>query len=167
MGLTAVGTMCMAAPLAHAATKRPQIVAGWIENVLITPGNLPVKAKLDTGARTSSMDAPNFETFEKDGKPWVRFGFSTNENRSVLIERPVKRTARIKDLTGPDQIRNVIEIGVCLDKLYTTTEVTLFDRTGFNYRLLLGRSFMKKARILINPNATYLTNPDCSAAAKP
>ena len=167
MAFAALGATCAAASSVRSADNRPPIIAGWIEDVRINPGNLQVKAKLDTGARTSSMDAPHLETFKKDGKPWVRFGFSTNERRSVMIERPVKRTARIKDLTGPDQIRNVIEIGVCLDNIYTMTEVTLFDRTGFNYRLLLGRSFMNKAGIVVDPEATHITKPTCPVTVTP
>jgi len=162
---TITGASAAAQP-AHSNDNRLPIIAGWIELVRINPGNLLVKAKLDTGARTSSMDAPHLEEFEKEGKRWVRFGFSTNENRSVMIERPVKRIARIKDLTGPDHIRNVIEIGICLSDVYTVTEVTLYDRTGFNYRLLLGRSFMKKAGIVVDPEATHITKPKCPVVVR-
>ena len=163
---TIAGISATVAP-AHADNHRTPIVAGWVELVRINPGNLLVKAKLDTGARTSSMDAPHFEEFEKDGEKWVRFGFSTNERRSVMIERPVKRVARIRDLNGPDQIRNVIEIGICLGDTYAVTEVTLFDRTGFNYRLLLGRSFLKKAGIVVDPDATHITKPRCPVVVTP
>ena len=84
-----------------------------------------------------------------------------------MIERPVKRVARIRDLNGPDQIRNVIEIGICLGDTYAVTEVTLFDRTGFNYRLLLGRSFLKKAGIVVDPDATHITKPRCPVVVTP
>jgi hypothetical protein len=146
---------------------QPIVTAGWIEVVRILPGELDVKAKLDTGARTSSLDAPDVENFEKDGKPWVRFGFTTNAGTSTLVERPVKRVARIKDLTGPHQLRSVIEIGVCLADRYAITEVTLYDRTGFNYRLLLGRSFLIHANVVVDPNATHLTRAHCADMVPP
>jgi hypothetical protein len=48
-------------------------VAGWVERVSIFPGNLKIKAKLDTGARNSSLNATDIDAFERNGAKWVRF----------------------------------------------------------------------------------------------
>ena len=48
-------------------------IAGWIERVSIYPGNIKIKAKLDTGAKISSLNAKNLEQFKRNGDTWVRF----------------------------------------------------------------------------------------------
>ena len=151
---------------AAAQTEAP-LVAGWIENVRVSPGNFVVKAKLDTGARTSSMDAQNIQLYERDGEAWVSFDFANNDGTSIFVDRPIIRVARIKDLTGPTQERPVIELGICIANVYRIAEITLFDRSGFNYRLLLGRNFLRLAAITVDPAKTQTQKPHCTRPAMP
>jgi len=75
----------------------------------------------------------------------------------------VTRMARIKRHFGKEQVRYVVKLGICLGSVYREAEVTLVDRTGFNYPLLVGRNFLKDD-FLIDPSATFLNKPDCKGA---
>jgi hypothetical protein len=135
-------------------------VVGWIEKVRIYPGNFIVHAKLDSGAEYSSLHAANLTRFQRDGRPWVRFELDNRDGKKVTIERPLLREATIKRHYLKAQKRPVIKIGVCLGNLYKETEVNLVDRTGFNYRMLIGRKFME-GHVIIDPSATYTVEPHC------
>jgi hypothetical protein len=139
-------------------------VVGWIEKVRIYPGGLIIRAKLDTGADNSSLDATNLTEFQRDGRRWVRFDLDNHEGEKVTIERPLLREANIKRHFHKAQKRPVIKIGVCLGSIYKETEVNLVDRTGFNYRMLIGRKFMEGA-VIIDPAVKYTVEPNCSEPA--
>jgi len=142
-------------------TGRP--VVGWIENALIEPGGLLIRAKLDTGARTSSLNAPDYKMFDRDGEPWVRFTVINREGKSIEYERKVVRSARIKRIQGPSQVRPVVLLTVCIGNVRGETEVNLVNRQGFNYQMLIGRRFLAR-RLAIDPARTLTSNPDCGEA---
>ena len=151
-----LGALVLALP----ATAGEKTVVGWIEKVRIYPGNFLVHAKLDSGAEYSSLDAANLTQFDRDGQPWVRFDVIEGEGQKITIERPLLRNATIKRHYLQAQKRPVIKLGVCLGNLYKETEVNLVDRTGFNYRMLIGRKFMEGA-VVIDPSAKYTVEPNC------
>jgi hypothetical protein len=97
---------------------------------------------------------------EKDGKKWVRFRIKDADGKDVTIERPVIGTRRIKRHFGKYQQQLVIKMGVCLGSLYREAEVSLVDRTGFEYPMLIGRDFMENA-IVVNPSAKNMAEPVC------
>lgn len=135
-------------------------VVGWVETVKIYPGGIPVKAKLDTGAKTSSLDCECITPFKRDGKDWLSFSVKNHKGDIVRLEKPVTRVAHIKRHFGKEQKRYVVKLGICLGTIYREAEVTLVDRSGFNYALLVGRNFLKKD-FLIDPSATFLNKPAC------
>lgn len=136
-------------------------VVGWVENVRLYPGDILVRAKLDSGAKTSSLHCDCITPIMVDGKQWVSFSVEGNSGKIHSIKKPIKRIAKIKRHFGEVQIRYVIEMGVCLGNVFSQEEITLVDRSGFNYPMLIGRSFLKK-RFLLDPGKTYTTKPDCS-----
>ena len=138
-------------------------VVGWIENALIDPGGLLIRAKLDTGARTSSLNAPNYKIFDRDGQPWVRFSVTNREGKSVTFERELVRHARIKRIMGPPQVRPVVLLTVCIGSVRAETEVDLVNREGFNYQMLIGRRFLAR-RFAIDPSVTLTSHPTCGKA---
>jgi hypothetical protein len=146
---------------AFAAEKR---VVGWIENVSIYPGNMKVKAKLDTGARNSSLNAQNLEQFKRDGENWIRFELKNYKNRLEIFEAKVIRTARIKQLNDKPDIRPVIKLGICIGNTYQEVEVNLEDRSGFNYQMLIGRSFLKGS-FIIDPERAFTIKPNCQGVS--
>lgn len=140
-----------------------KVIAGWSEAVLLFPGKVTVSAKLDTGARTSSLHVPKFKKFRRDGQDWIEFNFRGKLGGAVKVTRPIVRVARVKDLTGPSQNRPVIMLGVCLGTVYRETQVTLFDRSGFNFRMLLGRRFLD-GQVVVDVSKRRMTTPNCPNA---
>ena len=135
-------------------------VAGWVETVKIYPGGLRLNAKLDTGAKTSSLNVPKLMSYRKENRDWVRFTVKNLRGASTVIDRPIIRIARIKEFGLAIQERPVITIGVCLGTTFKETEVTLFNRTGFNLQLLLGRQFLGGS-FLVDASTKRLIGAHC------
>jgi hypothetical protein len=138
-------------------------VAGWVENVSIFPGNMKIKAKLDTGARNSSLNARNLEEFYRDGDKWVRFKLKNWKGRTENFEARIIRTATIKQHETDSVTRPVIHLGICLGNVYKEVEVNLQDRGKFNYQMLIGRSYLKNS-FLVDASTTFTTEPGCQGS---
>ena len=139
------------------------IILGWLEWASLEPAHILLKAKLDSGAKTSSLSAIDVEPFERDGAAWVRFTVpisaadgGTDHRQKIAMERALQREALIKRHDAAPALRPVVEIGVCVGGTHFTTPVTLTDRSHFNYPLLLGRSALRD-RALIDVAHTYLS----------
>ena len=118
---------------------------------------MPLKAKLDTGALTSSVDTPTYELFDKEGRKWVRFTLGRKKGSTMTLERPVTRFVKIKNKGGQSSERPVVSLAIALgDGQPIPTDVSLADRTRFLYPVLLGRRFIRDAGIAIDPSATYI-----------
>lgn len=146
-------------------SKEPaRVIAGWVEKIRIENQTYDIKAKLDTGAKTSSIHATNIKPFKKNGKRWARFTLqltdSRGEKHSIDLEKPRSRKANIKNHDGNHDPRYVVELDLCFNGRQFTTEFTLADRSEYIYDVLLGRQFLKKAAI-IDPNNTFLTLSSC------
>ena len=141
-------------------------IVGRIEKVRIYPGDLLIRAKLDTGARNCSLNAPNMTRFSKNGETWVRFKVKNHLDEEITIERKILREAKIKQKNRDTEKRPVIMLGVCLGKKYREVEVNLVDRTLFNYPMLIGRGFMT-GHIIVDPELKYTTEPACVGAPIP
>ncbi len=138
---------------------------GWVEKVRISPANLILQGKLDTGADTSSLHAANVERFERDGKTWVRFVVENRQGEKATIEKEVLRTALVKRQKGATQKRDVIRLGTCLGKTYLEIDVSLVDRRKFSYQMLIGRNFLA-GNVLVDPAMTFTTDPQCKETTK-
>jgi hypothetical protein len=118
---------------------------GWLENVSIEGGKLRLEAKLDTGARTSAVNAGEVTELQRDGRDWVRFRVfdpGQPERGQLVLERPVARWVEIKRQHGASDRRPVVELDVCLGRESRSVEVSLTNRSRFNYPLLLGRNYL-------------------------
>jgi hypothetical protein len=136
-------------------------IFGWVERVDLLDGNLSVKAKLDTGAATSSLDATNIERFRRDGERWVRFTVTDPETEEVLeLEKPLSRNVRIVRHSGEHQRRAVVKIPLCFGPFAREVEFSLIDRSNFIYPVLLGRSALK-GHALIDSGETFINYPAC------
>ncbi len=136
---------------------------GWIEYVKVFPGELEFKAKLDTGAYNSSIHAENIVEFDRDGELWVRFDIINRKNISATLELPVVKEVTIKRHFGKKQKRYAVMLGICVNKTYKKTQVSLVDREGFLYALLIGRSYLKKD-FMIDPAEQFTSKPQCQVA---
>jgi hypothetical protein len=126
--------------------KQPEVI-GWREWVgLPALGIDAIKAKVDTGARTSALHAYYVKPFEKDGKPWVKFGLHPLQQDSLTCiecEEPVKDVRMVTDSGGHKEQRVVIETTLLINGMALPIEVTLTDRENMRFRMLLGRSALK------------------------
>jgi hypothetical protein len=147
-------------PLAHANE-----IIGWAEKVRLYPGNLLVEARIDTGADISSLHCDCITSFDRNGEKWVSFVVETSDGRPVLMERKVVRVAKIKRHFGEVQERMVVKLGVCLGKTYKEAEVTVVDRSGLTYPMLIGRDFLEGG-FLVDPSVSYKTEPQCNRPEK-
>lgn len=151
---------------AWAGEVKQRSIMGWVEFVELQPWGFKSKAKLDTGAKTSSLHAENIERFERDGEDWARFEFVFKESkhskqRRVKLQAPVIRTVKIKrHKSNKTQIRPVVELDICLNNSIHSAEFSLIDRSRFIYPVLLGRSLLREAAI-VDPGSTFLAQEHC------
>ncbi|MBI1732593.1 MAG: ATP-dependent zinc protease [Gammaproteobacteria bacterium] len=139
---------------------------GWVEMARINPGKMLFVAKLDTGSKSSSINAHNIEYFEKDGQPWVRFDVINRLKRTLTLELPQVRDVIIKRHEGEKEERPVVMLGICLGKVYAETPVSLVDRTGFLYPLLVGRSYLA-GNFAVETARKFTTSPECEETRRP
>lgn len=135
-------------------------VVGWVERAIIQPEGLEVIAKVDTGAQTSSLNAPKMKRFMRGGEEWVTFTVTNRTGKSAEFTKRIVRTVKIRRHRTPSQQRPVVTLGICLGNIYRLTEVNLVDRSRFNYQLLIGRRFLRR-NVLVNPGRTFISTPNC------
>lgn len=136
-------------------------VAGWIETARLLPSGLELEAKLDSGAEHSSLHVEKRRYFRRDGERWIRFTVEGQSGRKVAFERRLLRKAAIKQLSGRSSVRPVVAIKICLGTVVKRVEVNLVDRSGYDYALLVGRSFLADS-FLVDTAAEALQSLACS-----
>lgn len=133
-------------------------IIGWREWVMLPDlGVDSIKAKVDTGARTSSIDAVMVERFQENGVERVRFQIhpvQRSTKRTVTAEADVHDVRDITPSTGRPQERIVILTPVTVLKQTWNIELTLARRDNMGFRMLLGRQAIRK-RMLVDPGASY------------
>ncbi len=134
-------------------------IIGWREWVSLPDfGIKHIKAKIDTGARSSSLHAESIEPFEVDGESWVRFNIlpvQRKDTRIVAVTAPIFDTRPIRSSSGETQDRYVIKTHLHMLGKKFEIELTLADRNQMGFRMLLGRESFRR-RYLINPGKSYL-----------
>lgn len=134
------------------------IAIGWREWLALPELNIPfIKAKVDTGARTSALHAFFVEPFRQDGCEMVRFGvhpLQGREDLEIICTFPVKDYRRVSDSGGHYEMRYVIETNVKIGDLCWPVEITLTNRDSMKFRMLLGRTAMQNCTVI--PEKSYL-----------
>lgn len=137
-------------------------VYGLHERVYLSDFDVRVHAKLDTGARTSSLGATNIQIFQKMGKEWVRFTPQIKGQQLAPVEKLLVRHSKIKRRVDDIKkgqaeltVRPVVLINICFDGHLREIEVNLTDRSKFVYPLLLGSITLSQLNALIDPSLIY------------
>ena len=163
-------------------------ILGWLEHANVTSVDIRMDAKLDTGAKTSAIHAEilgrdalsDDEVRELRGETdddeeileeisdvddsagkIVVFRISNEDGEDRILEREIIRTVSIKKRGGGVEKRPVIELELCIAGVLVEGEVSLADRTTFNYPLLIGRDMLEQGDIAVNPDADYTASARC------
>jgi len=130
----------------------------WIELPDLT--HLPIKAKVDSGARTSALHAQGLAVADVDGVPTATFSLLPHQRSSadaVVVEIPVERYSRVRSSNGKVETRPVIRTRARVGGIEWSIEVTLTSRPQMGFRMLLGRSALKRD-FLVNPGRSFLAS---------
>ena len=156
-------TLLCALPFAHAFAKQPEkrVIIGYVENVRVKDVDAVIKAKLDTGAATSSI---HVDIIEEDDDFVVFEIVAEKAEDTKKLKKEIVRHVRIKKKGGDDHIRRpVVEMTFCIAGQLVKEEVNLADRDGFIYDLLIGRNMLEKALLIVDVSKTFTGRPNCPA----
>ena len=134
-----------------------RLIVGAVESVKIDPPGIRLKARIDSGANTASLDARDLVVFERDGKRWVRFKLRPVDGEEPQeVERPVKRFVRVSQTNSPKADRRpVVEMSIELGGVKDLIDFNLRDRSRMTYPVLLGRKYLRD-RALIDISRTNI-----------
>ncbi|MFT5584860.1 MAG: putative deacylase [Cognaticolwellia sp.] len=140
--------------------KAPPTPVGWREWVRMPDlSDAWVKAKVDTGARSSSLHAFALETFEREGVEWVRFDLHPKQRSakgSESVEAQVVDTRSVKNSSGLSESQPVIRTTLALGNTRRSIEVTLTRRDDMGFRMLIGRQALRGA-FSVEPHRSFIT----------
>lgn len=136
---------------------------GWREWLALPDLGLPgIKAKIDTGARTSALHAYFVESYRQEGKDFVRFCVHPLPGKSTIsriCHAAVKDCRRVTDSGGHIEERYVIETTMQIADYKFPIELTLTNRDTMKFRMLLGRTALQQMKVLVAPDRSYLLGP--------
>jgi hypothetical protein len=134
-------------------------VIGWREWVRLPElGVESIKAKVDTGARTSSLHAYEVEEFSRGGRRRVRFKIHPEQRDSkheIRCEAVLKDRRRVTPSSGHSELRPVILTSIELLGRTWEVELTLTNRDEMGFRMLLGRQAMR-GHFVVDPGRSFL-----------
>lgn len=133
-------------------------IVGWREWVSLPELGLPwIKAKVDTGARTSALHAFDVEPYQADGRMMVRFAMHPLQQREDIVRyctAEVIDERMVSDSGGHREKRFVIQTPIELGGVRWPIEITLTNRDSMRFRMLLGRTALS-GHFLVEADASY------------
>ncbi len=119
-----------------------KIIIGRVEWIEIAELKLKLKARIDTGAKTTSMHALEIVEIQKNGENWVKFKTLDEEQKPHVLERKVHAMMKILSPNGISMKRYVIREKVRLGMTVKEVSVNLNNREKMDYQFLIGRNFL-------------------------
>ncbi|MCF7822448.1 MAG: ATP-dependent zinc protease [Mariprofundaceae bacterium] len=141
-----------------------KVLLGWREWVSLPElGIESIKAKVDTGARTSALHTFKLETFSEDGVAKVRFSIHPYQHDLSVVKECTATLVDERSVTdsgGHTELRPVILTSILIGGVSKKIETTLTNRENMKFRMLLGRTAMH-GDFIVDPESSYLCNkPD-------
>lgn len=140
--------------------KRIKKIIAWEEWCALPVLGIPaIKAKIDTGAKTSALYAFNIEPFVKDSQKHVNFQIHPiQRNKKIAIQctAPLIDYRYITSSTGHKEKRYIIQTIIRLNEKEWIIELSLARRENMAFRMLLGREAMRKGKLIVDPSKSYL-----------
>ena len=140
-----------------------RIVIGWREWLTLPDLDLgPIKAKVDTGAKTCALHAFYVEPFSRQGEAWVRFGVHPVQRQVEPVVHccaPIADRRMVIDSGGHRELRYVIETTLDLAGRRFTAQITLTDRENMRFRMLLGRNALRQCFVVDPSRSFFLGRP--------
>lgn len=134
-------------------------IIGWREWVSLPELRITsIKAKIDTGARSSALNAFDIEIFNREEQDFVRFKVHPHQRNSVnaiAAETKLLAIRQVRNSGGQAELRPVIQVLVALGGQQWPIEMTLTNRDVMGFRMLLGRQAVRH-RFLVDPGSSYL-----------
>ncbi|GAB4516828.1 MAG: ATP-dependent zinc protease [Amphiplicatus sp.] len=148
------------APKKRRRKKAPPAVAGWREWAAFPAlGVERIKAKLDTGAKTSAIHAFKVKSvMREDGTLWAEFFLHPVQKRrrpEIFCAAPIVDRRRIKSSNGKSEERIVVRTTLRLGEKEWPIELSLTNRDEMGFRLLIGRDALRR-RFIVDPSASFL-----------
>ena len=135
------------------------LVIGWREIVALPNlGISQIKAKIDTGARSSALHAFHVEKFQREGQEMIHFQvhpYQRDTEYTVTAEAKLLEYREVRPSSGKTQLRPVILTNVELGGVQWQIELTLTNRDVMGFRMLLGRQAVRD-RFLVDPGKSFL-----------
>ena len=141
---------------------------GWREVVSLPDFNLSsLKAKTDTGARTTALHASNIVSFDIDGEPWVKFIPNHHDEKvRKVCKALVLHTRSITNTSGIPEKRFIIATRLRIGELEHRIEISLADRSGMKFPVILGRTTLRVFRLNVNPTRSWLLSDNITSKTK-
>ena len=140
-------------------TSHSNTLTGWREWVSLPDVGVDwIKAKIDTGARTSSLHAFDIVEFDREGEDWVRFRVNPWQDTAadaVIVECPIHDRREVRSSSGHAQQRLVVLLAIRLVEQLLIAEVTLSNRDEMGFRMLIGREALRRG-FIVDPARSFL-----------
>ncbi|MEM5501210.1 ATP-dependent zinc protease family protein [Ahrensia kielensis] len=143
---------------AQSRSEPPVRCVGWREVVELPDLDIKkLRAKIDSGARTSAIHAENQEIFYRDDVKWVRFSFPSPDSKGrKILEAVVSDERKIKNTGGVPEQRVIIRTNLMVGSYRAKVDISLADRKNMEFDLILGRTALRVLRLMINPSRSFL-----------
>ena len=132
---------------------------GWREWLALPDLKIAmIKAKIDTGARSSSLHAFDVTEFRQGKTVWLRFTIAPSQRSltdSIVAEAPLVEYRSVRSSSGHQSYRPVIRTTIQLGELKWSAEITLSNRDEMGFRMLLGRQAIAN-RFIVDSGQSFL-----------